>query len=278
MTFEGLVDRNRFPNADRVLTSVDGAVGLIELNEPEYLNPLNINELHLHYALDEMRVERDVRVVILTGRGRGFCAGRDLRSGGGPSDYDGRGASKAQHLAYGYAFGGTMWKTLHEFPKPIIAAVNGYALGGGWELAHLCDWVIAAESAVFGAVEIDVGVPPFAGSCTYLTRIVGKHLAMDLIVNGRKITAREALELHLVNRVVADADLLAEARVLADEIASRPPITVAVIKELVNEANDTLEHHKLERALSYYVQTLEDTRAAGSALANKQPRPEFHGR
>jgi enoyl-CoA hydratase/carnithine racemase len=277
MTFKGLVDREQFPHSERVVTSVDGSVGLIELNEPERLNPLNVSELHLHYALHEMRIDPDVRVVILTGRGRGFCSGRDLRSGGGPSDYDDQGSHKAQHLVYGYAFGGTLWETLHDFPKPIIAAFNGYALGGGWELAHLCDWVIAAESAVFGAVEIDVGVPPFAGTCTYLTRIVGKHLAMDLIVNGRKISAHEAKELHLVNRVVPDAELLAEARQLAEEIASRPPITVAAVKQLVTEANNTLENHKLERALSYYVQTLDDTKAAGSALANKQPRPEFEG-
>src|SRR5438270_6881509 len=165
-----------------------------------------------------MRVNPDVRVVILTGRGRGFCVGRDLRSGGGPSDYDGLSSHKAQHLAYGYAFGRTLWDTVHDFPKPLIAAVNGWALGGGWELAHLCDWIIAAETAVFGAVEIDVGLPPFAGTCTYLTRIVGKHLAMDLIVRGRKITAQEALELHLVNEVVPIDALTSSALALATDI------------------------------------------------------------
>ena len=277
MSFKGLPDRSQFPHSERVLTTVDGHVGLIELNEPERLNPLGISELHLHYALEEMRVDANVRVVILTGRGRAFCAGRDLRSGGGMSDYDGESLPTAQRLLYGYGFGRTLWNTLHEFPKPIIAAVNGYAIGGGWVLAHQCDWILAAESAVFGSAEIDVGVPPLSGTCAYLARMVGKHLAMDLIVSGRRLTARDAYGLRLVNDVVPDDQLMESARTLAADVATRPPMTVAAIKQIFMESEDVMAQYKFERALGYYVQTLDDTKAAASALAHKQPRPAFDG-
>jgi enoyl-CoA hydratase/carnithine racemase len=279
MPFEGIVDREKLPHPERVIVTVDGHVATIELNEPEKLNPLNTNELHIHFALKELHANPDVRVVILTGRGRGFCAGRDLRTpDAGPNPHDGTDWTSAQRLVYGYAFGSTMWETLHNFPKPLIAAVNGFALGGGWELAHLCDWIIAADSAVFGAVEIDVGVLPFAGTCTYLPRMVGKHMAMDLIVNGTKISAQEALELRLINQVVPRDELMAQARALADRIAARPPVAVAAIKQLVGKSMDTFENYKLERALAYFIMTMEDTKAAGTAMVRKEPLPEFYGR
>ncbi|MBV9660579.1 MAG: enoyl-CoA hydratase/isomerase family protein [Acidimicrobiales bacterium] len=278
MDFKGLVDRQTLPNPEVVATSVDGHIGLIEMNEPEVLNPLNINEMHIHFSLLEMHANPDVRVVILTGRGRSFCAGRDLRThGSAPNAHDGVPWPMSYRLAYGYAFGGTLWRTLHDFPKPLIAAVNGYALGGGWELAHLCDWIIASESAVFGAVEIDVGVPPFASSCNYLAKMVGKHRAMDMIVKGTKITAAEALELGLVNTVVPGAQLMDEARTLAEDISSRPPMTVAAIKKLVNRAVDAMEDYELERALAYNIMRLDDTKAAGQAARARGPRPEFKG-
>jgi enoyl-CoA hydratase/carnithine racemase len=278
MAFEGLVDRSKLPDPDSIVVTVDGHTAMIELNEPEKLNPLNTNELHIHFALKELHANPDVRVVILTGRGRGFCSGRDLRTkSAAPNAHDGTDWTLAQRLVYGYAFGSTMWETLHNFPKPIIAAVNGYALGGGWELAHLCDWIIAAESAVFGAVEIDVGVVPFAGTCNYLPNIVGKHVAMDMIVNAEKITAQQALEMRLVNKVVPDESLLEEARALADRIASRPPVAVAAIKQLITQSENTFENYKLERAMAYFIMTMDDTKAAGQAFARKEPRPEFHG-
>jgi enoyl-CoA hydratase/carnithine racemase len=278
MDFKGLVDRQTLPNPDVIATSVDGHIGLIEMNEPEVLNPLNINEMHIHFALLEMHANPEVRVVILTGRGRSFCAGRDLRTHGpGPNAHDCVPWPMSQRLAYGYAFGGTLWETLHSFAKPLIAAVNGYALGGGWELAHLCDWIIASDNAVFGAVEIDVGLPPFASTCNYLPKMVGKHRAIDMIVRGTKISATDALELGLVNKVVQREELMDEARLLAEEIASRPPMTVAAIKKLVNRAVNAMEDYELERALAYNIMRLEDTKAAGQAAAKKEPRPEFVG-
>jgi enoyl-CoA hydratase len=136
---------------------------------------------------------------------------------------------------------------------------------------------VAAESAVFGAVEIDVGVIPFASSCNYLAKSVGKHRAMDMIVRGRKITAQEALHLGLVNIVVPGDSLLQEARALADDIASRPPMAVAAIKKLVNRAIDAMEDYDLERALAYNLMKQEDTKEAAKALAERRPRPEFFG-
>lgn len=274
MSFPGLVDRSALPRPEIVQTSIDGHVGLIELNEPERLNPLGLNEMHIHYALLEMHADENVRVVIITGRGRAFSAGADFSHA--DPDHDLLHRPPAQRLAHTYSFG-NLWETLHRFRKPLIAAVNGYCLGGGWELAHMCDFVLASDNAIFGAVEINVGLPPFATTCNYLAKMIGKHRAMDMVINARKITASEAFDLGLLNKVVPLGSLMDEARALAAEIASRPPITVAACKQLVVKAMDTMEDYELERALAYFVMPLEDTRACWEAAAAKQPRPEFKG-
>jgi enoyl-CoA hydratase len=271
-----VADRQKLPHPEIVEVSVDGHIGLIEMNEPERLNPLGANEIHIHYALQELHANTDVRAVIITGRGRAFCAGADIRPTYHAGGHDELDWPRAQRLAYRYAFG-NMWETLHDYRKPTIAAVNGYCLGGGWEVAHMCDFVVAADDAVFGAVEIDVGLPPFANTCTYLAKMVGVHKAMDWIINGRKITAAEALENSLVNRVVPRASLMDEARALAEEVASRPPITVFAIRQMVKKAMDTMENYELERALAYYCMTTEDAGRAREATAKRQPRPEFNG-
>jgi enoyl-CoA hydratase len=171
-----------------------------------------------------------------------------------------------------------MWKTIYDFAKPLIAAVNGYALGGGWELAHLCDWIVASENAVFAAAEIDVGLIPYSSTVNYLTKMIGKHRAIDLVVNGTRLSADRALELGLVNSVVPPDQLMSEARALAERISARPPITVAAAKQLVVEAMSAMEHHRLERALAYSLMPLDDTVAARRARSQKEPLPEFHSR
>lgn len=272
--FNGLIDRNQLPHPEVVEVSVDGHVGLIEMTEPERLNPLGVNEMHMHYALLDLHANTEVRVVIITGRGRAFSAGADIRPTYHHGGHDELGWSRGQRLAYKYAFG-NFWETLHNFPKPLVAAVGGYALGGGWEVAHLCDWVLAGDDAVFGAVEIDIGLIPFASTCNYLVKMIGKHRAIDLVVNSRKLDAREALELGLVNKVVPRAQLMDEARALAAEIAARPPLSVAACKQLVSKAMDVMEDYELERALAYSLMATEDTAAARQALAARQPRPQF---
>ena len=274
--YRGLVDRSRLPHPEVIEVTVEGAVGIIEQNEPERLNPLGVNEMHIHFALQELHANTDVRVVILTGRGRAFSAGADIRPTYHKGGHDELGWSRGARLAYKYAFG-NMWETMHDFPKPLIAAVGGYALGGGWELAHLCDWVVAGDDAVFGAVEIDIGLIPFASTCNYLTKMVGKHRAIDMVVNARKIGAEEALALGLVNKVVPRAALMDEARALAEEIASRPPLAVAACKQLVVKAMDVMEDYELERALAYSLMTTEDTQRAREALVARAPRPAFQG-
>lgn len=261
-----------------VLTEVDGPVGIITMNQPERLNPLDppTSERDIHDAFMDMHADPDVRVVILTGAGRAFCAGADLRlkkDAESAKEHDNAGPGR---LAYGYPYG-LMWQTLHEFRKPTIAAVNGYALGGGWELAHMMDFIVAGESAVFSAAEIEVGLHPFASTTNYLPKMVGKHLAMEIVLSGRKLNAKECLELRLLNKVVPDADLLTEAKTLARQIAARPPITVAFAKKLMNRAMNVMEDYELERALAYYLHTMDDTRAAWAAAAARAPLPEFHG-
>jgi enoyl-CoA hydratase len=274
VTSNWVPDRQRLPYPHIVESSVDGNVGLIEMTEPERMNPQGLNEIHITYCLQEMQIDVDVRAVILTGRGRAFCAGGDIHPPNGDGGMDDQGWSNPQRLAYKFAFG-NMWETLQNFSKPLIAAVNGYCLGGGWELAHMCDMIVASDDAVFGAVEIDSGLIPQATGCEYLTKMVGYHRAMELTLTGRKIKADEALALGLVNRVVPRDELMKAARALADEIASRPPITVAAIRQLNKKALNRMENYELERAWGYYLRTTSDQHAAREALAKKQARPQF---
>ena len=243
----------------------------------ESWNPLGANEIHIHYALQELHADPEIRAVIITGRGRAFCAGADIRPTYHSGGHDEEDWSRGQRLAYRYTFG-NMWETLHSYRKPTIAAVNGYCLGGGWELAHMCDFVIAADDAIFGAVEIDIGLPPFANTCNYLTKMVGIHKALEWTINATKIDAETALTYNLVNRVVPRQDLLHEARAMAREIASRPPITVFAIRQLARKAMNTMEDYDLERALAYFCMTTEDAAAARDATARRDAPPDFRAR
>lgn len=271
-----VADRQKLPHPEIVEVSVEGSVGLIEMNEPERMNPLGANEIHIHYALQELHANTNVRAVIITGRGRSFCAGADIRPTYHQGGHDELGWSRAERLAYRYAFG-NMWETLHSYRKPTIAAVNGYCLGGGWEVAHMCDFVIAADDAIFGAVEIDIGLPPFANTCNYLAKLVGVHKALEWTINATKIDAETAAEHNLVNKIVPRADLMDETKAFAADIASRPPITVFAIRQLVRKAMNTMEDYDLERALAYFCQTTEDYTTAREATAKREPRPEFKG-
>src|SRR5262249_36148766 len=156
---------------------------LLELNQPDRLNPLDplSSEGELTDALTRLDRDPAVRVVVITGRGRAFSAGADLRNKPKPrTEYDAN-ATQPQRMAYDYSYG-LLWKALLKFKHPLVAAVNGYALGGGWELAHLCDLIVASETAVFGAIEVELGLPPFATTTNYLPKMVGKHRAMDMVL------------------------------------------------------------------------------------------------
>ncbi|SNQ45264.1 conserved hypothetical protein [Frankia canadensis] len=265
---------------ETVVTSSRGAVGIIELNDPARLNPTDarttlaeVNEALLSFGRD-----RVTRAVVISGRGRAFSAGANLgekRPARYPQDDQ---DTEAMRLAYGYAYG-QVWETLHNFRKPLIGAVNGYCLGGGWELAQSCDLLVAGESAIFGSFEMRVGQAPFAGGAVYLTRTVGKHRAMDMILNSRRIPASEALTLGLVNEIVPDAKSLDRAVEIGQELAAKPPVAVAFARHLVRKALAVSEFYDLERSYGYYLQTMEDSALAREAAAHRtQEPPPYSGR
>jgi enoyl-CoA hydratase/carnithine racemase len=261
------------------LISRQETIGLIELNDPERRNPTDTftTLAEINDALLEFGRDRETRAVVIFGRGHSFSAGANLgehRRAKYAQDED---DSRPSRLAYGYAYG-QMWETLHAFRKPLVAAVNGYCLGGGWELAHACDLVVAGESAIFGAVELDIGLIPFATTTNYLPKMIGKHRAMDMILNARKIDAAKALELGLVNDVVPDEHTFDRALELARELARRSPIAISFARELVKRSMAVTEFYDLERAYGYFLQTTEDAATARQALQAKDRNPVFKGR
>ena len=202
-------------------------VTLIRLNRPEALNALNSQLLaELSAALDVAEADPGVRCLVLTGSERAFAAGADIKE---MSD-------KTYAQMFAMDFFGPAARRIEQFRKPIIAAVAGYALGGGCELAMLCDFIIAAETAKFGQPEINLGVMPGIGGTQRLTRFVGKSKAMERILTGRMMDAAEAERAGLVSRVVAADKLVEEAVAAATKIAGQSPLAVARNKELVNTA------------------------------------------
>lgn len=254
---------------DYLLVTREGAIAVVQLNRPDVLNALSRQLMdELVAVLEESDRDDGVRCVILTGGPRAFAAGADIKEFEGASPVD---------MLAGYRF--QQWERIRKLTKPIIAAVSGYALGGGNELAMLCDMIIAGESARFGQPEINLGLIPGAGGTQRLTRAVGKYRAMEIIMTGRQMTAREAAAAGLVTRVVPDESVLDEARRLAREIASRAPVAVRLAKEAVLKAFDTHLEGGLdyERKLFYLLFATEDHTEGIKAFLAKRP-PNFTGR
>ncbi len=252
-----------------ILVMSEDGVGLITLNRPEVLNALNQATMdELVDALEALDRDEAVRCIIITGQARAFAAGADIRE---MAD-----ASAAAMLA-GYRF--HQWERIRKVAKPLIAAVRGFALGGGNELAMLCDLIVAGESARFGQPEIYLGLIPGAGGTQRLTRAVGKYKAMELILTGRQMTARDAEAAGLVSRVVPDEIVLEEAKALAREIAAKAPIAVRLAKEAVLKAFDTHLEGGLdyERKCFYLLFATEDHTEGIRAFLAKRP-PHFEGR
>src|SRR5256712_10291018 len=252
-----------------ILVSTEESVAIVTLNRPDVLNALNRSRMNdLVETLDAFDRDETVRCVILTGNERAFAAGADIN--------EFRGATPVKML-HEHRF--LQWDRIRQFPKPIIAAVAGYCLGGGCELAMLCDIIIAAETARFGQPEINLGLMPGAGGTHRLPRAVGKSRAMELIVTGRQIPAQLAYEWGLVNRVVPVQVLLDEARALAREIAAKPPVAVRLAKEAILKSLDTpmdvgLDH---ERRLFYLLFSTEDMKEGVEAFLSKR-KATFKGR
>ena len=252
-----------------VLLTREGDVGVIQLNRPKVLNALNFELMsELVNGLEEFDRDADVRVIILTGNDRAFAAGADL-------------SEMSQATPVGLTLGRRfeLWDRIRRISKPMIAAVNGYCLGGGNELAMNCDMIIASETATFGQPEINVGIMPGAGGTQRLTRVVGKYKAMEFILTGRSISAEEAFRVGLVNRVVPAESLMEEAKKIASEIASKPPISVRAAKEAILKATDTTLEVGLdfERKAFYMLFATEDGKEGMKAFVEKR-KPSYKGK
>jgi enoyl-CoA hydratase len=254
---------------EMILTETRGRVGLITLNRPQAMNALN-NQLmrEVMDALEAFDKDEDIGAMVITGNEKAFAAGADIKEMSGKSAQE---MKEADNVA---VFG-----RIRSVEKPVIAAVSGWALGGGCETALSCDMIVASESAKFGQPEINIGVIPGAGGTQRLTHAVGKALAMEIVLNDRKLTAQEALQFGLVNRVVPVSDYLNEALKLAEEIASRAPLAVRAAKKMINASYESsLTNGLAEEKLTFYnLFETEDQKEGMKAFVEKR-KPEWKGK
>jgi enoyl-CoA hydratase len=242
---------------------------LVRLNRPKQLNALNAEAMdRLCEVLEELDRDDDVRVIVVTGNERAFAAGADIGEMAGASPID---------MLRGNRIG--QWDRIRRIGKPVLAAVNGWCLGGGCELAMTLDLIVAGEGAKFGQPEINIGVIPGAGGTQRLTRAVGKSRAMEMVLTGEPMDAAEAERRGLVARVVPDELVVDDALTLAAAIAEKSPIALRLAKEAVNAAyemglTEALAH---ERRLFYLLFASEDQKEGMAAFLEKR-KPDFQGR
>jgi enoyl-CoA hydratase len=255
---------------ENIIVEVKGAVGIIKLNRPQALNALNhalVTEISK--AVDAFEADDTIGCMILTGSEKAFAAGADIK--------------EMQHKTFADVFVGdfisSAWERIPLARKPVIAAVAGFALGGGCEFAMMCDFIIAADNAKFGQPEINLGVIPGAGGTQRLTRLVGKSKAMDMCLTGRMMDAAEAERAGLVSRVVPLASLMDEALKAATRIAELGRPSVYAAKESVNRALETTlaEGIKFERRIFHSLFATEDQKEGMAAFAEKR-KPAFRNR
>ena len=253
---------------ETILTEVRGKVGLITLNRPQALNALNAQIIkEMGHILNIWEADDEIGCIVLTGSDKAFAAGADIKEM----------QSKSYMQAYKEDFIGH-WDRIARCRKPTIAAVAGFALGGGCEIAMMCDVVIAADTAKFGQPEIKLGVMPGAGGTQRLTRAVGKAKAMEMCLTGRMMDAAEAERSGLVSRIVPAADLITEALKTADTIAGMSlPITM-MTKESVNRAYETTltEGIRFERRVFHAMFAVADQKEGMAAFIEKR-KPKFSG-
>jgi len=253
-----------------LLTDVQDNIAVITFNRPEALNALNSQMVEeLAQALDQFEADDGVRVIVLTGSQKAFAAGADIKEM----------ADKTYTDVYLGEFISGPWERLARCHKPVIAAVSGFALGGGCEMAMMCDVIVASQTAQFGQPEITLGIIPGIGGTQRLTRAVGKAKAMDMVLSGRMITAVEAEAAGLVARVVAGDRLMDEAVALAATMARHSAITLKMAKEAVNRAFETplSEGIRAERRLFHACFATSDQKEGMAAFIEKR-KPEFKNR
>jgi enoyl-CoA hydratase len=244
-------------------------IAIIRLNRPKELNALNLQlMLELKAALASLDEDDNVRCIIITGNQQAFAAGADIKQMESKTAID---LLKIDQFE--------TWDQIRKTKKPIIAAVSGFALGGGCELAMTCDMIVASETAKFGQPEIKIGIMPGAGGTQRLTRAVGKALAMEMVLTGKFISAEEAMKAGLVNRVVAEELYLDEAVKLAKEVTQMSPISIRLAKESVLKAFDSglQEGLYFERKNFYMCFASEDQKEGMQAFVEKR-KPKFEGK
>jgi enoyl-CoA hydratase len=255
---------------ETLIVEAHEAVTLIRLNRPEALNALNGQLMdEMTAALDAAEADPGVRAIVITGSERAFAAGADIKEM----------APKSYADVFTEDFITRNWERVTRCRKPVVAAVAGYALGGGCELAMMCDFIIAADNARFGQPEINLGVTPGAGGTQRLARFIGKSKTMDMVLTARMMDAAEAERCALVSRVVPLAELVPTALETARKIASLSPLAVMMAKEMVNAAYETplTEGVKLERRLFHSLFAFADQKEGMAAFVEKRA-PEFKGR
>ena len=252
---------------EMILVETHGRVGLIRLNRPEALNALCAQLMdELGTQLTAFDGDDGIGAIVITGSEKAFAAGADIKEMRGRTYPD----------VFLHDFIGERWETVLTVRKPVIAAVAGFALGGGCELAMMCDLIVCADTARFGQPEINLGVIPGAGGTQRLTRFVGKSKAMDLCLTGRMMDAAEAERCSLVSRVFPAADLLPETLKMAEKIASQSPVAAAMVKRAVNVAFETTLHEgvRAERAMFLSLFGTPHQREGMAAFVEKR-KPEF---
>lgn len=255
---------------ENILIEKRGAVGLVTLNRPKALNALSSAVMsELTRALDEFETDDGIGAVVLTGSEKAFAAGADIKE---MQDKDYMEVYLSDFITSG-------WERLTTCRKPVVAAVAGYALGGGCELAMMCDVIIAAENAKFGQPEITLGIMPGAGATQRLTRWMGKSKAMEMCLTGRMMDAQEAERAGLVSRVVSTPELVDEAVKTAQKIAEFSRPIAMMIKESVNRAYETTlaEGIRFERRLFHSTFATEDQKEGMAAFVEKR-KPTFKHR
>jgi enoyl-CoA hydratase len=250
------------PDYEYVLSTSDGPVGIVTLNRPKQLNALARPLMtELVDALERHDADAAIRAIVVTGGPTVFAAGADIREMADASAVD-----MLERNSIG------LWDRVRAVQKPLIAAVAGYALGGGCELAMLCDIILAAENARFGQPEINIGLIPGAGGTQRLTRSVGKFVAMDMILTGRMLSAEEALRFGLVSRIAPAELIVDEAVRLGQAIAQKAPISVRLAKQAVTHAFEARvdDGIALERKLFYLLFATQDAHEGMHAFAEKR--------